>query len=47
MQNCEKGRKPPMMMQKLNQCRKMNPSGHTNQSTQVMHSLRTMKKERK
>jgi len=36
------GRKPPMMKQKQKQCRKMNPSRHKNQSTQVMHGLRTM-----
>jgi len=47
MHNREKGRKPPMMKQKLKQCRKMNPSSHKNQSTQVMHGLRTMKKGRK
>ena len=43
----KKGRKPPMMKQKLKQCRKMNPSSHKYQSTQVMHGLRTMKKGRK
>jgi hypothetical protein len=47
MQNHEKGRKPPMMKQKLKQCRKMNLSSHKTQSTQVMHGLRTMKKGRK
>jgi len=47
MQNPEKGRKPPMMKQKLKQCRKINPSNHKNQSTQVMHGLRTMKKRKK
>jgi hypothetical protein len=43
----KKGRKPSMMKQKLKQCLKMNPSSHKNQSTQVMHALRTMKKGRK
>jgi len=47
MQNREKGRKPSMMKQKLKQCRKINQSSHKNQSTQAMHSLRTMKKGRK
>jgi len=43
----KKGRKPPIMKQKLKQCRKMNLSSHKNQSTQVMHGLRTMKKKKK
>jgi len=36
-----------VIKQKLKPCRKMNPSSHKNQSTQVMHGLRTKKKRKK
>jgi len=47
MQNREKRKKTTYDEAKTKTVSKINPSNHKNQSTQVMHGLRTMKTGRK